>query len=147
MSLILYNPLREIDSFQRQMNQLFDEVFVPTERHGDRQVLSPKAELTETGEAYVLKLELPGITPEHLDIQATREAITVSGDRQDTHSTEKDGVRRTEFSYGAFRRVIPVPGAIKNTEVKANYEAGILTLTLPKVEEAKNEVVKVQLSQ
>ncbi|MBE9196259.1 Hsp20/alpha crystallin family protein [Synechocystis sp. LEGE 06083] len=142
MSLILYNPLREMDSFQRQMNQLFDEVFVPSER----QEFSPKAELTETEEAYVLKLELPGISPDNLDIQATRDAVTVSGDRQDTHSTEKDGVRRTEFHYGSFHRVIPVPGAIQNSEVKANYDAGILTLTLPKVEEAKNKVVKVQLS-
>jgi len=147
MSLILYNPLREIDSFQRQMNQLFDEVFVPTERQGDRQVFSPKAELTETEEAYLLKLELPGISPDNLDIQATRDSVTISGDRQDTHSTEKDGVRRTEFRYGSFHRVIPVPGAIQNTEVTANYDAGILTLTLPKVEEAKNKVVKVQLSQ
>ncbi|AIE75260.1 MULTISPECIES: Hsp20/alpha crystallin family protein [unclassified Synechocystis] len=143
MSLILYNPLREMDSFQRQMNQLFDEVFVPTERHG----FSPKAELTETEEAYLLKLELPGISPDDLDIQATKDAVTISGDRQDTHSTEKDGVRRTEFRYGSFHRVIPVPGAIQNTEVTANYDAGILTLTLPKVEEAKNKVVKVQLSQ
>ncbi|MBE9241245.1 Hsp20/alpha crystallin family protein [Synechocystis salina] len=146
MSLILYNPLREMDSFQRQMNQLFDEVFVPSERHSDRQEFSPKAELTETEEAYVLKLELPGISPDNLDIQATRDAVTVSGDRQDTHSTEKDGVRRTEFHYGSFHRVIPVPGLIQNSEVKANYDAGILTLTLPKVEEAKNKVVKVQLS-
>ncbi|QUS60525.1 Hsp20/alpha crystallin family protein [Synechocystis sp. PCC 7339] len=141
MSLILYNPLREMDSFQKQMNQLFDEVFVPSERQG----FNPKAELTETEEAYVLKLELPGISPDNLDIQATRDAVTVSGDRQDTHSTEKDGVRRTEFRYGSFHRVIPVPGAIQNSEVKANYDAGILTLTLPKVEEAKNKVVKVQL--
>ncbi|MBE9174252.1 Hsp20/alpha crystallin family protein [Synechocystis salina LEGE 06155] len=142
MSLILYNPLREMDSFQRQMNQLFDEVFVPSDRQG----FNPKAELTETEEAYLLKLELPGISPDNLDIQATRDAVTISGDRQDTHSTEKDGVRRTEFHYGSFHRVIPVPGAIQNTEVKANYDAGILTLTLPKVEEAKNKVVKVQLS-
>lgn len=147
MSLILYNPLREIDSLQRQMNQLFDEVFVPTERSGDRQVYSPKAELTETDEAYVLKLELPGIGPDNLDIQATRDGVTISGERQDTHTTEKDGVRRTEFSYGSFHRAIPVPGAIQNTDIKANYEAGILTLTLPKAEEAKNKVVKVQLSQ
>lgn len=133
MSLILYNPLREIDSFQRQMNQLFDEVFVPTERHGNQTVYSPKAELTETNEAYVLKLELPGISPDNLDIQATRDAVTISGERQDTHTTEKDGIRRPEFSYGSFHRVIPVPSAIQNTDVKANYEAGILTLTLPKV--------------
>ncbi len=147
MSLILYNPLREMDNFQQQMNQLFEEVFVPTDRHGDRQGFNPKAELTETEESYVLKLELPGMGPDNLDIQATRDAVTVSGDRQDTHSTEKDGVRRTEFRYGSFRRVIPMPGAIQNTEVKANYDAGILTLTLPKAEEAKNKVVKVQLPQ
>lgn len=59
MSLILYNPLREMDNFQQQMNQLFEEVFVPTDRHGDRQGFNPKAELTETEEAYVQRQNPP----------------------------------------------------------------------------------------
>lgn len=69
------------------------------------------------------------------------------GERQDTRESEGDGFRRTEFRYGKFHRVIPIPGTIQNTEVKADYEDGILTLTLPKAEESKNKVVKVQLAQ
>lgn len=61
MSIIRYNPLREIDTLQRQMNQLFDEVFLPTERSGDRLAFSPMAELSENDQAYILKVELPGI--------------------------------------------------------------------------------------
>jgi HSP20 family protein len=147
MSIIRYNPLREIDTLQRQMNQLFDEVFLPTERSGDRLAFSPMAELSENGEAYILKVELPGIKPEELEIQATKDSVSIMGERQDTRETESDGFRRTEFRYGKFHRVIPIPGAIENTEVKADYEAGILTLTLPKAEESKNKVVKVQLAQ
>ncbi|MEB3160646.1 MAG: Hsp20/alpha crystallin family protein [Synechocystis sp.] len=147
MSIIRYNPLREIDTLQRQMNQLFDEVFLPTERSGDRLAFSPMAELTENDEAYVLKVELPGIKPEELDIQASKDSISIMGERQDTRESESDGFRRTEFRYGKFHRVIPIPGMIQNTDVKADYEAGILTLTLPKAEESKNKVVKVQLAQ
>ncbi len=147
MSLIRYNPLREIDTFQRQMNHLFDEVFLPTEPSGDRLAFSPVAELSENEDAYLLKVELPGIKPEELDIQASKDSVSIMGERQDTRETESDGFRRTEFRYGKFHRVIPIPGAIQNTAVKADYEAGILTLTLPKAEESKNKVVKVQLAQ
>ena len=147
MSIIRYNPLREIDTLQRQMNQLFDEVFLPTERSGDRLAFNPMAELSENDEAYTLKVELPGINPEELEIQASKDSVSIMGERQDTRESEGDGFRRTEFRYGKFHRVVPIPGAIQNTEVKAEYEAGILTLTLPKAEESKNKVVKVQLAQ
>lgn len=147
MSLIRYNPLREIDTLQRQMNQLFDEVFLPTERSGDRLAFSPVAELLENDEAYTLKVELPGIKPEEIEIQASKDSVSITGERQDTRETESDGFRRTEFRYGKFHRIIPLPSAIQNTAVTADYEAGILKLTLPKAEESKNKVVKVQLPQ
>jgi len=146
MSLIRYNPLREIDTLQRQMNQLFDEVFLPAERSGERLAFSPMAELSENEEAYVLKVELPGIKPEEVEVQASKDSVSIMGERQDTRETESNGFHRTEFRYGKFHRVIPIPGSIQNTEVKADYLDGILTLTLPKAEEAKHKVVKVPLA-
>lgn len=144
MTLIRYNPLREIDSFQRQMNRLFDDVFLPSGKND--LAFNPSAELTETDDNYVLKLELPGMNIDDIDIQATKDSVSIIGERQDTHNHEEDGCRRTEFYYGKFQRVVPIPAAIKNTEVTAKYEDGLLILTLPKADEAKNEVVKVQLA-
>jgi HSP20 family protein len=80
-----------------------------------------------------------------IDIQVTAEAVAISGERKSEIKTEEKGMTRTEFRYGKFRRVIPLPVRIQNTNVSADYKDGILTLTLPKAEEEKNKVVKVSL--
>ncbi|WP_298612817.1 Hsp20/alpha crystallin family protein [uncultured Thermosynechococcus sp.] len=145
MALVRWEPFREIDALQRQMNRIFDELIPLTERRADLSFL-PAAELEETPEALLLKIELPGMEPKDLDIQVTAEAVSVSGERKSESQTESDGMKRTEFRYGKFQRVIPLPVRIQNTEAKAEYKNGILHLTLPKAEEEKNRVVKVSVS-
>ncbi len=138
MALIRYNPWQELNAIQR----LFDETRVP---FATDFVKVPKAEMTQTPDAVHLKLELPGIDAKDLDIQVTENAVSISGERKPENKTEDKGMRRTEFHYGKFERVIPLPVKIQNTEVKAEYKDGILHLTLPKKEEEKNRVVKVNL--
>ncbi|WP_041238330.1 Hsp20/alpha crystallin family protein [Gloeothece citriformis] len=141
MTLVRYNPFRDLDILQRQMNRLFDESFLSdTKENG-----IPAAEISETEDAIHLKLELPGIAKEDLDIQVTKNAVSVSGERKEETKTETNGVTRSEFRYGKFSRVIPLPVHVQNNNVTAQYKDGILTLTLPKSEEEKNKVVKVQV--
>jgi HSP20 family protein len=80
-----------------------------------------------------------------LDVQVTGEAVLISGERQSENKTQEGGMTRSEFRYGSFRRVIPLPTRIKNDSVQAEYKNGILSLTLPKAEEEKNKVFKVNL--
>jgi HSP20 family protein len=80
-------------------------------------------------------------------IQVTEKAVAISGERKSETKTEDKGRTRTEFHYGKFQRVIPLPVKIQNTDVKAEYKDGILNLILPKKEEEKNKVVKVNLEQ
>jgi HSP20 family protein len=146
MPLMRWEPLREIDSLQREMNRLFDSFSTdgsPMERTNSAFV--PLAEIEETTDAVHLKLEVPGIEAKDIDIQVTTEAVAISGERKSEIKTEEKGMTRTEFRYGKFRRVIPLPVRIQNTNVSADYKDGILTLTLPKAEEEKNKVVKVSL--
>ncbi|MCG5061116.1 MAG: Hsp20/alpha crystallin family protein [Limnoraphis sp. WC205] len=146
MPLMRWEPLREIDSLQREMNRLFDSFSTdgsPMERTNSAFV--PLAEIEETTDAVHLKLEVPGIEAKDIDIQVTTEAVAISGERKSEIKTEEKGMTRTEFRYGKFRRVIPLPVRIQNTNVTADYKDGILTLTLPKAEEEKNKVVKVSL--
>lgn len=145
MNLIHYNPFRDLDTLQRRMNRLFDEALLPADNEVGRLAFAPVAELTETEEGYSLKLELPGIALEELDIQAARDSVSIAGERQSQHTETDQGVTRTEFRYGKFQRVIPLSAPIDNTAVSAEYKDGILTLTLPKAEEAKNKVVKVKV--
>jgi HSP20 family protein len=146
MALIRWEPFREIDTLQREMNRLFDSL-TPTTPNGENVGVAfiPPAEMHETPEAIHLKLEVPGMEPKDLDVQVTAEAIAISGDRKSETKTEEKGMTRTEFRYGQFRRVIPLPTRIQNDKVQAEYKNGILSLTLPKAEAEKNKVVKVNL--
>ena len=144
MSLIRWKPFAEIDSLQREMNSLFDSI-VPSNSDIMSSGFVPAAEMSETPEAVELKLEIPGMDAKDIDIQVAAESIAISGDRQSETKTESDGMTRSEFRYGSFRRVIPLPARVKNIEVNADYKDGILHVTLPKAEAEKNKVVKVNL--
>ena len=98
------------------------------------------AELDETDDSYSLKLEVPGLELDDINIEATAEAIAISGERRSETKSEQSGLSRTEFRYGKFQRVIPLPGRIQNQQVSAEYKNGILHLTLPKAEGEKNKV-------
>ena len=146
MALVRYNPWQEISHLQRQLNHLFDDALIP-ENWGEFGNLSkvPAAELTETDEALNLKLEVPGMEAKDLDIEVTVDHVSITGERKSESRSEEQGRTRSEFRYGKFSRVIPLPTKIQNTNVTAEYKDGILNLTLPKAEEEKNKVVKVNL--
>ncbi len=146
MALIRYNTNRELDSLQRQMNRLFDDIFSPTfEREMKGFTSAPAAELSDTDKAVLLKLEVPGMKAEDLDIQVTKEAVYIKGERKQETVSEDKGMTRSEFRYGKFERAIALPSLVNNTNVSAEYKDGILHLTLPKAEEEKNKVVKVNI--
>lgn len=146
MALIRWEPFREIDSLQREMNRLFDSLSpAPTTNENMGVAFIPPAEIHETPESIQLKLEIPGMEAKDLDVHVTAEAVSISGERQSEIQSEEKGVTRSEFRYGQFRRVIPLPTPIQNDKVKADYKNGILSLTLPKVEAEKTKVVKVNI--
>ena len=147
MTLVRWNPWREIDTLQHQLNSLFEDTRVPSVLLDRGVTKVPAAEIEETENAIHLKLELPGIEAKDLDVQVTENAVYVSGERKSETKTEEKGVTRSEFRYGKFQRVIPLSARIQNTNVTADYKDGILNLTLPKTEQEKNKVVKVNLEQ
>ncbi|MBI4781513.1 MAG: Hsp20/alpha crystallin family protein [Oscillatoriophycideae cyanobacterium NC_groundwater_1537_Pr4_S-0.65um_50_18] len=144
MALIRWQPFQEMEYLQRDMNRLFDRL-TATDGEGSRTAFVPPAELQETEDAIHLRLEVPGITPQDLDIQVSADAVSISGERKEEIKTEDKGMTRTEFRYGRFQRVIPLPFRVQNTNTQADYKDGILKLVLPKAEEEKNKVFKVNL--
>ena len=146
MTIVRWNPTRDIDGLHREMNRLFDDVFSPSQAWKAFSGYTPAAELEEMDDAYQLRLELPGINKDELDIQVTADSVAISGERKVTHNSEGNERLRSEFRYGAFQRVLATPGRINHQNVTADYQNGILILTLPKAEEEKNKVVKVSLS-
>lgn len=131
-----WQPWREIDTLRRQFDQLLDSV--------DTAGWTPAIELQDSGNAFVLRAQLPGIDAKDLDVQVTKDAVSLSGEHHQENRSEENGFFRSEFRYGKFQRVIPLPVEVQNDQVKAEFKDGILSLTLPKVEQAK--VVKLNLT-
>jgi HSP20 family protein len=138
-----WQPWREIESIRRQMDSVFDELTQTTDSESS---WTPAVELKDNGETLTLRAQLPGIDAKDLDVQVTKEAVSLAGEHREEHKTEKDGFFRSEFRYGKFQRVIPLPVAVQNDKVEAAYKDGILSLTLPKVEEVRNKAVKINLT-
>ena len=146
MPLTRWQPTREIDELQKAMNRLFEGPIYTGERQGLPASFSPAVEMTEAEDAIHLKFEIPGMETKDLDIEVTPESVSISGERKSKTKTEEKGTTRTEFHYGKFHRVIPLPTRIQNNKVKAEYKDGILNVSLPKAEEEKYQVVKVKVN-
>ena len=139
MTLIRWQSNSDMETLRRQMDRIFGEMRnVHTETQATWQ---PAIELQDTEENIILRSLLPGIEAKDLDIQVTSEAVAISGEHR-----QAQNYVRSEFRYGKFRRVVALPVAVQNDRVSAEFKDGILTLTLPKVVDARCKVVKVNLT-
>jgi HSP20 family protein len=145
MLMRYWQPFTEIETIREQLDKVFDQR--ATTRDNSEAAWMPALELVDAGDNFVLKAQLPGIDAKDIDVQVTPEAISISGERRYENTDEKSGYVRSEFRYGKFHRVVPLPAHIQNDSVQAEYKDGILMLTLPKVTEARNKVVKINLAQ
>ncbi|WP_404785161.1 Hsp20/alpha crystallin family protein [Altericista sp. CCNU0014] len=146
MSLVRWAPLSEIENLNREFNRLFDGLTPSRSRGFDDLAFMPAAELKETPEALQLHLELPGMNAKDLDIQVSAKSVSISGERKSQTESEENGVTRSEFRYGRFQRIVPLPARVVNDQTQAEYKDGILTLTLPKAEGDKQKTFKVELN-
>ena len=140
-----WQPFAEIETIRQQLDKAFDQLAAT--RDNSEATWMPALEFADAGDNFVLKAQLPGIDPKDVDVQVTPEAISISGERRYENTDEKPGCVRSEFRYGKFHRVLPLPAHIQNDSVQAEYKDGILMLTLPKVTEARNKVVKINLAE
>lgn len=152
MSLVRWQPMKELESLCRQMDGLFDESKIPDRdfpllaTSGDR-TWAPMVEIEETETDMILKAEIPGMEAKDLNVEVGEDSVSISGERQQEEQTEESGIRRSEFQYGRFERTVRLPVSVKNNEVKSEFQNGVLTLTLPKSEESRRKVVKLELAQ
>ena len=150
MSLIRYtNPeLTTRPSFGNmydQFNRLFDLAF-PTraaESFGD---WSPALDAMEDNDKYVVSLEVPGLKKEDINVSVHDGVLTVSGERKSEHDIKDATMHRTERYYGKFSRSVSLPAQVRADKVAATYKDGILTVQLPKAEEAKPKNIEVKVS-
>ena len=145
MALIRWQPFHEMEALQRDMNRMF-EALASDNQSSMRQSFVPLAEMEQTEDAVHLKVEVPGMNADDIDVQVTKEAVMIRGERKSESKSEKNGMKRSEFRYGSFSRTIPLPVPVDNSQVKGDYQDGILTLELPKLQKQENKVTKVNIT-
>jgi HSP20 family protein len=142
MTLVRLQPFRNVNTLQRQMDRLFDNL---VERHEAEAptTVKPAAEMYADADNIYLELEVPGLTPEEIEVQVNAHTVVINGERKEATTTEDRGVKRSEFRYGKIHRTVNLPEKVRVDSVQAKYEHGILKLTLPKIEDEINKTVKV----
>lgn len=143
MAIIRWQPWQEMETIRRQMDRLFEEMTGLEQRETVQ--WKPAIELKDDENHILVRAAIPGVDAKNLDVRVTRDTVVIAGEKQAETKREEGGYFHSEFRYGKFQRVIPLPVAVQNDQVKADFTNGILTLTLPKVVEAQNKVVKVNL--
>lgn len=142
--VIRLQPWQELALLQGPFDRRFERGPVPSKI--EAREWKPAIEMQMTALSVILKLEVPGIEAKDLDVQVTREAVFVKGQRP-VPTPETKGFFHSEMNYGRCDRRIPLPVPIANNQVEAQLKNGILTLTLPKLSAVRPEVVKVSIGQ
>lgn len=104
----------------------------------------PPIDLSETANAVTVRTDLPGIKPDEIDIQLSNNVLTISGQRQEEKEEKGQTFHRVERRSGSFSRSVTLPTAVAEDKVDAQYKDGVLTVTMPKTEEAKSRKIKVK---
>lgn len=148
-NLSRWEPMREALTLRDAVNRLFEESFVRpfggwplSTRDGAANVLA--VDMFETNDDVTVKASMPGVKPEDVDITVTGNVLEIRGEtKQETEETRGDYHYR-ERSYGTFQRSLTLPVDVKSDQVEATFEDGVLTLRMPKAEQAKARQIKIQ---
>jgi HSP20 family protein len=140
-----FEPFRGVSSLQDQINRLFNEAFDRSSGEADLTSWAPPVDIYETGQELVVKADLPDVKPEDLDIRVENHILTIRGERKFEKKVHEDNYLRVERSYGSFSRSFSLANTVSTEAIKAEYKDGVLTLSVPKREEAKPKQIKVRV--
>ncbi|MFN9173571.1 MAG: Hsp20/alpha crystallin family protein [Synechocystis sp.] len=146
MALIHWEPSPELGALQREINRVFDNFIAPLTDHESGWAFTPPVEIGETKDAIVVMIELPGMKQTDIEVEASTDQVMIRGERPTTFQTRLESIFHSELRYGKFHRTIPLPMEIDNQHIHAEYEAGVLTITLPKTASEIHQTVTVKLA-
>ena len=148
MAIVRWEPFRDLLTTQREYVRLLKEAFSPMsgETEVSTRSWAPPVDIYETEDAIVLKAELPGIDPKDVEVRVEDNTLYLKGERKYEKEVNEQNYHRIERSYGSFARSFSLPNSISAEKVKAEYKDGLLTLTIPKREEAKPKTIKIDVT-
>jgi len=144
MSLMRWQPFEELMSLREAMDRLFEESIV-----WPRSWLAPAAQtfavdIYETKDDVVVKASLPGVKPEDIEVSVVGDTLTIKGEVKEEKDIKEENYIRKERRYGSFCRSFTLPVSVDADKATAEFENGVLTLTLPKAEEVKPKTIAIK---
>jgi HSP20 family protein len=142
--IIRWNPFREMVSMRNAMDRMFDDALIGPEwdwRPTTSWQLS--LDVVESDDDFIVTASIPGINPDDLEITLSGRTLIIKGETEEESDSEKGKYHLRERRYGSFSRSVTLPTEINDKDVKASYDAGVLTLTLPKTEAVKPRRIEV----
>jgi HSP20 family protein len=132
-------------SLQDQINRVFGDVVGRAGEESNLTPWAPEVDIYETENELVVKADLPDVNPQDLDIRVENNILTIRGERKFDNKVNEDNYLRIERSYGSFSRSFSLANSVNSEAIKADYQNGVLTLSIPKREEAKPKQIKVNV--
>jgi HSP20 family protein len=147
-NIMRWEPLNDVVSLRDAMDRLFEESFITPRffaplREGVMGTLP--LDVVETENDVVVKASVPGLKPEDIEVTVVGDTLTIKGETKAEKKEEKSNYLLQERRFGSFQRAISLPVAVQSDKAQADFENGVLTLTLPKAEEVKPKQIKVNM--
>jgi HSP20 family protein len=144
MAIVRWEPLRELGALQSEMNRLFNTAFdAPTGAGGALRRWMPAMDLVESGDHFVLRADLPGLSEDDVKIELEDSTLTISGERKSVHEEKGEGFYRVERATGAFSRSLTLPKGVDPESVTARFDRGVLEVRIPKPAERKPRRISI----
>jgi HSP20 family protein len=140
-----FEPFRGAASLQDQVNRLLTDVFDRKSEESSLTTWAPSVDIYETEHELVVKADLPEVDPKDLDIRVENNLLTIRGERKFEKKVSEENYLRVERAYGSFARSFTLANTVNSEAIKADYQNGVLTLSIPKREEAKPKQIKVNV--
>jgi HSP20 family protein len=144
-TLTRWEPFRGANTLQDQVNRLFNDVLERTSEESNLTAWAPSVDIYETEHELVVKADLPEVDPKDLDIRVENNILTIRGERKFEKNVNQENYLRVERAYGSFARSFTLANTVNAEAIKADYQNGVLTLSIPKKEEAKPKQIKVNV--
>jgi HSP20 family protein len=146
-NLTRWDPISEMMTLRNAMDRLFDSAFIGPNLAWQAEALGMAVDVIENADGFVVKASLPGVKPEDLEITYNNNVLTIKGEIKEEKDVDEKRYHLRERHYGSFARSLSLPSNVKADAIQANFEQGVLSLTLPKAEEAKPKRIQVQTSE
>ena len=146
MSLVRWNPWREMSTLQHRINHLLNEPFFRSDSENDELRMGswyPAVDMFDDGDTIVIKAELPGMDKKDISVDIEDRVLTLSGERSYDNEVKEENYYRRERASGTFKRAFNLPADVDSDKIKADFKDGVLKVEIPKPEEKKPKQITV----